>query len=63
MKFLKIFEVVYLVIAIISIFEVIRSWGADSDRAYLFLLFGVVSLGMFFFRRFYRKRIEKRKQQ
>lgn len=62
-KFLKISEIAYLVIGIISIFEVIMCWSAERDRAYVFLLFGVVSLGMFFFRRFYRKRIEKRKQQ
>ncbi|GLB54150.1 hypothetical protein NBRC110019_31910 [Neptunitalea chrysea] len=61
-KYLKIFEIAYLVIAIISIFEVIREYINVQEINYLFLMFGVVSIGMFFFRRYMRKRIEKQRQ-
>lgn len=63
MKFQKFFEFAYLVIAIISILEVIRSWGVQQERAYLFLMFAVVSVAMFFFRSYYRKRLEKRNKK
>ncbi|HLU51218.1 MAG TPA: DUF6526 family protein [Flavobacteriaceae bacterium] len=60
--FLKIFELVYLVIFIISTYEVYSTWNSDRNRAYLFLIFAVVSLFMFFFRRKYRQKFQKRKQ-
>ncbi|GLB48679.1 hypothetical protein Y10_10470 [Neptunitalea sp. Y10] len=62
-KYLKFFEIVYLIIAIISIFEVIREYISFQQINYLFLMFGVVSIGMYFFRRFMRKKMERRNQE
>ncbi|WP_340077681.1 hypothetical protein [Leptobacterium sp. I13] len=60
MRFFKFFEIVYLVVAIISIIEVFIQWNVDRNRAYLFVVFAVVSVFMFFFRRYYRKKFEAR---
>ncbi|NER14780.1 hypothetical protein GWK08_15090 [Leptobacterium flavescens] len=61
MRFFKFFEIIYLVVAVISIREVITQWNADRSRAYIFVAFAVVSIFMFFFRRHYRKKFEARK--
>ncbi|MBC9797572.1 hypothetical protein [Sinomicrobium weinanense] len=61
MKLFRITEIVYLVVAVLSVVEVIRKWDVDRSRAYLFLFFAVVSILMYFFRRYYRKRFEQRK--
>lgn len=61
MKTFKFFEYAYLGVFTLSAIEVIRYWNSpDRTRFYLFLIFGIVSLGMFFFRRTYRKKFEKR---
>lgn len=63
MKYFKIFEIAYLVIAIVSIYEVYAEWGVDRNRAYLFLFFAVFSLFMFVFRRRYRKKFQNRNKK
>ncbi len=63
MKLFRIFEIVYLAIAAISIFEVIANWNIDRTRAYIFVAFAVISIFMFFFRRHYRKKFSQRKKQ
>lgn len=60
LKFIKFSEIAYLVIAIISTLEVVLYWNKQRDKAYMFLAFGVVSIAMYFFRRYYRKRLEQR---
>ena len=62
-RFSKIVEWVYVGVFILSAFEVYSKWNTDRDRAQLFILFGVVAIGMFFFRRYFRKKLEKRNQQ
>ena len=60
-RILKYTEYLYLVIGLISLYEISQLWSEDRTRSYLFIFFAVVSFGMFFFRRNYRKRFEKRK--
>lgn len=60
-KILKYTEYIYLAIAVISAYEIWQLWNVDRQRSYLFVFFGAVSLGMFLFRRRYRKRFEGRK--
>ncbi len=62
-KILKYTEYIYLIIAIIAAYELWQFWNVDRNRAYLFLFFAVVSLGMFLFRRRYRKRFERRRDE
>ena len=56
----KIFEYAYLVMFILSVFMIISSWETDRSKANLFMIFAVVSMFMFLFRRRFRKKMEKR---
>ncbi len=62
-KVYKIFEYAYLVMFVLSVVAVATSWNSDKDRAYLFLFFSVVSIFMYFFKRNFRKKMEKRQQE
>jgi hypothetical protein len=61
MKFYKISEFLYVVIAAISLIEVITLWDIQRDKAYLFIGFAALSIFMFLFRRKYRKKFKNRK--
>jgi hypothetical protein len=56
----KIFEYGYLVIAIVFIVETVLHWNIDREKAYLMLLFAVVAIFMYFFKKRFRKRIQNR---
>jgi len=58
-KLWKLFEYGYLLIAILFIIETFLNWG--NDKVYFFVIFSVIAIGMFFFRRHYRKKFENRK--
>lgn len=62
-KILKYTEYLYLVVAIVATYKIITLWSVDQKEAYMFIFFAIVSLGMFIFRRKYRKRFEARKKQ
>ena len=62
-KILRYTEYLYLAVAVISLYKIGQLWEVDRNQAYIFLFFAVVSIAMFFFRRNYRKRFEKRKGQ
>jgi hypothetical protein len=62
-KILKYTEYLYLAVALVSIYKIITLWEVDPSETYLFIFFALVSIGMFIFRRNYRKRFEKRKEQ
>jgi len=49
-------EIIYWVIALISIFSVFENWVVDRNRAYLFLGFSLLSVFMALFRRHFRKK-------
>ena len=61
MKFYKISEFLYVVIAAISLIEVITLWDIQRDKAYLFIGFAALAIFMFLFRRKYRKKFKNRK--
>lgn len=61
-KILRYTEYLYLIVAIVSIYKIATLWNGNREDTYLFIFFAIVSLGMFIFRRNYRKRFEKRKQ-
>lgn len=60
MKFFKYFEYAYLFIAALSLFETIRIWNTERERAYIFAFFMVVAIFMFFFKRRFRRKYEER---
>lgn len=59
-KILRYTEYLYLAVAIISVYKIATLWSVNREETYLFIFFAVVSIGMFVFRRRYRKRFEKR---
>ena len=61
-KLLRYTEYLYLMVAFFSGYRLIELLGTESDERLLFGVFFVVSVGMFFFRRNYRKKFEKREK-
>jgi positive regulator of sigma E activity len=61
-KILRYTEYLYLAVAIISIYKIATLWNVDREETYLFIFFALVSIGMFIFRRNYRKRFEKQRR-
>lgn len=59
----KIFEYAYIAMAIFSLYLVYTHWDGNRGRAYIFMFFAVVAVFMFFFKRRFRKQIEKRNQE
>ena len=57
-KIWKIFEYGYLIIAIIFIVETVTNWNTDREKAYLLLLFSILAIFMYFFRKRFRKKRE-----
>lgn len=53
-------EYLYLIVAFFSIYRIFTDWNVDRNMSYLFIFFAVVSIGMYFFRRTYRKKFEQR---
>lgn len=60
MKFYKYFEYAYLFIAAFFLFETIRLWNTERNRAYLFIFFVIMAVFMFFFKRRFRRNYEDR---
>ncbi len=61
-KILKYTEYLYLIVAVVSLYKVATLWNVAQEETYIFIFFAIVSLGMFFFRRNYRKKFEQRKR-
>ena len=61
MKNYRISEILYIVIALISIKEAYELWEIRPNKAYLFLGFAVLAIFMYFFRSYYRKKFNRRK--
>ena len=61
-KILRYTEYLYLGVFVFSTYRVFTDWNTDRISAYQFIFFAVASIGMFFFRRIYRKKFEQRKR-
>tara|TARA_B100001057_G_scaffold155067_1_gene155251 strand:- start:7671 stop:7862 length:192 start_codon:yes stop_codon:yes gene_type:complete len=62
-KIRKISEKAYIVIFFIASYEYFFGDSDDIQRKNILLIFAIVSLFMFFFRRYFRKKFEKRKNK
>ncbi len=62
-KLYLLFEYLYIVMALFSIYIIISAWETDRNRAYLFMFFTIVAIFMFFFKRKFRKKIENSNKQ
>ena len=61
-KILRYTEYLYLAVAALSIYKIATLWSINPKDTYIFIMFAVVSVGMFIFRRRYRKRFEQHKK-
>jgi len=59
----KYLQYAYLIIAIIFLVEAISRWNEDREKAYLMLGFSVFITLVFFFKRFFRKKVQSRNNQ
>jgi uncharacterized membrane protein len=57
-KYFKYFEYAYLVIVVLFLFKAYSSWPAEPNQTYFSLFFVALALGMFFFKRRFRKKYE-----
>jgi len=55
----KIFEIAYLLISIFFFYQAYQRWNENPTKAYLFIFFAILAIFMYFFRRKFRKRLEK----
>ncbi|MBT8255225.1 MAG: hypothetical protein KJO23_01675 [Bacteroidia bacterium] len=62
-KIYQFFEYAYIAMALFSIYLVYTNWEMNRGRAYLFGGFAIVAIFMFFFKRNFRKNLEKRNRE
>lgn len=60
-KFYKFIEYGYLIIAVVFIYEGVTRFNTEREKAYMFLLFAVLAVVMYFFKKRFRKRFEERR--
>jgi hypothetical protein len=53
----------YLVVAVIFLVEGFIAWGQDRERAIFMFVFAIFISIIFFFKRNFRKKVQKRNQQ
>ena len=61
-KYFRYFEYAYLIIGGFFIFETFAIWDAERSRAYIFIFLAVMAIFMFFFKRNFRRKLEKRQK-
>jgi FtsH-binding integral membrane protein len=59
-KIYMLFEYGYIAMALFSIYLVMTNWSDNRERSYMFIIFAVVAIGMYFFKRWFRKNMENR---
>ena len=59
-KYLKISNILYILLAIFAVYTSISRWDTDRNSAYIFLGFSVLLVFLYFFKRNYIKRYEQR---
>lgn len=62
-KIYKIYEYGYLILAIVFLVETFLKWSAEREKAYLMLFFSVLALGMYFFKRRFRSKVQNRNKE
>jgi len=62
-KVFKYFEYAYLAFAAFFLVSAIMTFSTDESRAYFLLFFAAVAVGMFFFKRNFRRKMEERNRK
>lgn len=59
LKVSHVFEYLYLVVTALSVYKLATEWNElETSRIVLFCIFAVVGVIMFFFKRYFRKRMQ-----
>jgi len=53
-------EIIYWIISVISIISAFQQWNLNRQKAYIFILFAILSMFMAIFRRYFRKKYSNR---
>jgi len=53
----------YLIIAFLFLIEAILGWNEDREKSYLMIGFAVFITLVFFFKRYFRKKVQSRNNQ
>jgi len=61
-RYYKIIEIIYLIVAVVFIFEAYLNWNIEPQKAYIYLAFSALAVFMYFFRKKFRKKFEKEKK-
>ncbi|MDR9400792.1 MAG: hypothetical protein RI558_05170 [Psychroflexus sp.] len=61
-KYLRFVEIAYLIVAAVFIVETILDIKNENPRWWLSLMLSIVALGMYFFKKHFRKKMEKNKE-
>ncbi|WP_439132870.1 hypothetical protein [Polaribacter sp.] len=62
-KIWKFFQYGYLMVAFICLVEGVMRWHSDRNRSYFFIGFAIFITLVFFFKRHFRKKVQKRNEQ
>lgn len=63
MNLQKFIQYAYLLIAVFFIYETVRNWNLDRDRAYMLLFFAVLAVFMYFFKKNFMKRFDDKSKK
>ena len=61
-NYLKFSELAYIALAIFSIYSAITRWETDRNKAVIFLIFSVLLVILYYFKRRFRIRYEERRK-
>ncbi|HUH26837.1 hypothetical protein [Gelidibacter sp.] len=53
----KVIQYAYLFIAVFFIYESVRWWNEDNGKAIMLLVFAILAVGMYFFKKHFRKKM------
>jgi hypothetical protein len=54
----KIIQYGYLFVAVFFGYETFRQWNEDRSKAYMLLVFAILAVFMFFFKKHFRKKMD-----
>lgn len=57
----KVIQYVYLFIAVFFIYEAVRIWSLEREKAYMLIFFAALAVFMYFFKKRFRKKMENNK--
>ncbi len=55
----KVIQYAYLFIAVFFIYESVRMWNEDNGKAIMLLVFALMAVGMYFFKKYFRNKMNK----